>query len=680
MTRVRSLALPVTALVAALCALGPVPASVGAEAEASDLVTTMEIEGTLIVTSAESEVGESQRAGREYTVLTESGASLPVEPSADLEGARTGDAFEGVVEVPGAIAGAVDGRPADSSIAPSLGSSDALADAAADAGVDLRVLTASITEAVVGDEPRDHVADVVFYDDSGFQPVGAPYTDQQLRDLAESSGRFWQQASTRPGFSGITSFAASTSVTRLEWNGSCGWSASALWDDAAARLGYKDRQGYLNAASPASGPIRHLIVFQPPKCLSAEGYGFDGDENGAYSGGTIGAGVNAGGLAVVTLGDLDSRITTHLLGHNLGIGHANLDVCDKDAVATGCDEWDAADFYDVMGFPLDDQLTALNSATKVAVGWNDPATTPTLTLGADETTRTWPIALSPVGSAGDAAHPPIVVAEDPITGERLTVEHRPFITPAPWYAAGYTIALDGRGGSPVWYAPGVRLLRSTPDGGTSAFTSPSGIAGTDQAAAAFDAGEQRDVVRNPSKSVVVKVLGGDPSGVVNVEVTLSRPIEGATPVYRFWSDRLQGHFYTISEFERDKVIRTWPETWTYEGSRYDAFKTQQPGTVPLYRFWSERLGGHFYTVSAAERDRVIRTWPDVWAYEGVAYYVYPVETDAPSTVLVSRFWSPTKQHHFYTADPTERDRVIRLWPSPIWDYEGDAFRVPYEAK
>ncbi|NYG20119.1 hypothetical protein BJY17_000866 [Agromyces hippuratus] len=45
-------------------------------------------------------------------------------------------------------------------------------------------------------------------------------------------------------------------------------------------------------------------------------------------------------------------------------------------------------------------------------------------------------------------------------------------------------------------------------------------------------------------------------------------------------------------------------------------------------------------------------------------------------MAVTRFWSPKKRHHFYTADPVERDTVLRLWPSPIWDYEGEVFRVP----
>ncbi len=154
-----------------------------------------------------------------------------------------------------------------------------------------------------------------------------------------------------------------------------------------------------------------------------------------------------------------------------------------------------------------------------------------------------------------------------------------------------------------------------------------------------------------------------------------KPEPDAMPVYRFWSPIYQGHFFTADAAERDAIIKRWPRIWTYEGQRYTAFATQASGTVPLYRFWSNKLNGHFYTADAAERDAVIKRWSDTWSYEGVAYYVYPATSNAPNTVPVARFWGPRVQHHFYTASPTERAGVIRNWSS-TWTYEGDNFRVP----
>ena len=154
-------------------------------------------------------------------------------------------------------------------------------------------------------------------------------------------------------------------------------------------------------------------------------------------------------------------------------------------------------------------------------------------------------------------------------------------------------------------------------------------------------------------------------------------VEAATPVYRFYSPTFKGHFYTIDPVERDRVIALWPQDWNYEGERYRAFTTQVAGTQPLYRFWSDRYRGRFYTADLAERDRVIATWPDVWSYEGIAYYVYAAGSGVAGTVPVFRFWGPNVLHHFYTASASERDNVISRWPN-VWSYEREKFRVPSE--
>lgn len=92
-----------------------------------------------------------------------------------------------------------------------------------------------------------------------------------------------------------------------------------------------------------------------------------------------------------------------------------------------------------------------------------------------------------------------------------------------------------------------------------------------------------------------------------------------SPVYRFWSDSKQAHFYTISADERDLIIKN-DKSWKYETIAYYAFKTQVPGTVPLYRFWSNEYQTHFFTANEDEKKVIINTNPN-WRYEGIAYYV-----------------------------------------------------------
>ena len=151
---------------------------------------------------------------------------------------------------------------------------------------------------------------------------------------------------------------------------------------------------------------------------------------------------------------------------------------------------------------------------------------------------------------------------------------------------------------------------------------------------------------------------------------------GSQPVFRFWSDAHQSHFFTQSVVERDRVIEIYPDrVWKYEGVAFGAHTEQISGTVPVFRFWSDVHGAHFYTASATERDRVIATYaPNVWQYESVAFYAYPSATTGSNPVY--RFWSPTHRAHFFTATWAEYNAVRTRFSPQVWSYEGHAFWVP----
>lgn len=149
-------------------------------------------------------------------------------------------------------------------------------------------------------------------------------------------------------------------------------------------------------------------------------------------------------------------------------------------------------------------------------------------------------------------------------------------------------------------------------------------------------------------------------------------------VYRFWSDTYRSHFYTINKAERDTLLSSHhPKEWRYESTAYYAYTDQVPGSQPLYRFWSSEFKGHFYTASQAERDYINNNYPEsTWKYEGVAYYVYPLNYSFDSrTLTVDRFWSNSYKHHFYTASQAE-SQYVRNSLGNIWSYESGRFKVP----
>jgi hypothetical protein len=146
-------------------------------------------------------------------------------------------------------------------------------------------------------------------------------------------------------------------------------------------------------------------------------------------------------------------------------------------------------------------------------------------------------------------------------------------------------------------------------------------------------------------------------------------------VWRFYSKNYRGHFFTISEQERDGLIEGNPN-WKFEGGAYQAYTNEVAGTVALHRFYSKNYRGHFFTIDEEEMQTVRDTNPN-WKYEGVAYYVYPEEVEG--SVPVHRFWSKGYRHHFYTINEEEKDTLIAT--NPNWTYERIAFwALPLEGE
>lgn len=150
-----------------------------------------------------------------------------------------------------------------------------------------------------------------------------------------------------------------------------------------------------------------------------------------------------------------------------------------------------------------------------------------------------------------------------------------------------------------------------------------------------------------------------------------------TPVYRFWSNTFMSHMYTIDEGEKDYIIQNNP-TWQYEGVAYYAYKpnNKPADSKPVYRFWSNKLKAHFYTINEDEKERTEDN-PD-WQLEGIAYYAYQM-SGTQNTQPVYRFWGNLYGNHFYTIDNQEKNYLINT-QSNVWTFEGVGFyAVPASA-
>ncbi len=90
--------------------------------------------------------------------------------------------------------------------------------------------------------------------------------------------------------------------------------------------------------------------------------------------------------------------------------------------------------------------------------------------------------------------------------------------------------------------------------------------------------------------------GFDPSLYMGV-------IENASPVYHFISTTTKRHFCTIKEQEKYDLLDHQSKAWKYQGIAFFAYPEgrQPPDARPVYRFWSQSLGHHFYTMDEATR-------------------------------------------------------------------------------
>ena len=155
-------------------------------------------------------------------------------------------------------------------------------------------------------------------------------------------------------------------------------------------------------------------------------------------------------------------------------------------------------------------------------------------------------------------------------------------------------------------------------------------------------------------------------------------------VYRFYNQSTGTHFYTASVDERDYVMATWPDLFTYEGPAFylysdaiDQARIEPQGvslapTTPVHRFFNVKNGSHFYTISADEAAMVLAKYPEVFRYDGVGFNAYLEQTEYLPLQPVHRFYNLKNGAHFYTISAEEKS-LVQLYYADTYRYEGVAF-------
>jgi len=134
-----------------------------------------------------------------------------------------------------------------------------------------------------------------------------------------------------------------------------------------------------------------------------------------------------------------------------------------------------------------------------------------------------------------------------------------------------------------------------------------------------DKGEHFYTASTVEKDRVIKVDGYRDEGVVGY--IWATQVSGTDALHRLYrgSKGIRDHFYTVDIAEKQRVEDR--DGYKEEGITGYISKTQLPGTVPLYRLFSERYGEHFYTISDKERESAEKN--DGFKGESIVGYIVP---------------------------------------------------------
>ena len=187
------------------------------------------------------------------------------------------------------------------------------------------------------------------------------------------------------------------------------------------------------------------------------------------------------------------------------------------------------------------------------------------------------------------------------------------------------------------------------------------------------------------ETLTISIFGNSASVTVN-DTSIYKGPAASDLVYVFKSEKVGvginpasfSYFYTASALEAASIKSqtNWP--WVEKTATFEAAHSNPSLAVPVYRFWSEKYQAHFFTINKDEKDQIIG-WSLTgqngydWKYEGENFKVYTSSTPSDdlgkSAIPVYRIWMDDKDFnpangisggHYFTASRDEYDAITKL--------------------
>ena len=194
-----------------------------------------------------------------------------------------------------------------------------------------------------------------------------------------------------------------------------------------------------------------------------------------------------------------------------------------------------------------------------------------------------------------------------------------------------------------------------------------------------------DKLTEGPEKITVTVNGKAASTIVN-DTSVYKGPAASDLVYVFKSEKTgpavnpaSYSYYYTSNLDEVKYINAqanWP--WVQKAATFEAAHSNPSLSTPVFKFWSDKLQAPYFTISTAERDQII-SWSSTgkngydWLYAGTGFSVYtssaPTDDLGKSAIPVYCVWMDDTDFNpanglsgglLFTADKVEYDGLVKL--------------------
>jgi hypothetical protein len=198
-------------------------------------------------------------------------------------------------------------------------------------------------------------------------------------------------------------------------------------------------------------------------------------------------------------------------------------------------------------------------------------------------------------------------------------------------------------------------------------------------------GINADKLTEGVETLKISILGNTSSVTVN-DTSVYKGPAASDLVYVFKSEKTgpavnpaSYSYYYTSNLDEVKYINAqanWP--WVQKASTFEAAHSNPSLSTPVFKFWSDKLQAPYFTISNAERDQII-SWSSTgkngydWKYAGTGFSVYtssaPTDDLGKSAIPVYCIWMDDTDFNpanglsgglLFTADKVEYDGFLKL--------------------